>query len=203
MKRVYFILIVLISIVSVSCKKVINYGSINGIVQNLINNQVAYLEVDLIKNGSTIKKTVTDMDGKFNFFKIESGNYVVSIIYDNTLLYDSVLVQEEGITQYTFEIAYRSDILGWVFLPAPVSTVGAKNIYVELMQGASVLQSVFTDNSGKYILKDVKQGYYILRFSGVDMFSSPQRALRTITYGFTLNKNTSPIVNNVTMILAP
>ena len=203
MKRVYFILIVLISIVSFSCKKGINYGSINGIVQNLINTEVAYLDVDLIKNGSTVNKTVTDIDGKFNFSTIESGNYVVSIIYDNTIYNDSVLVQEEGITQYTFEIAYRSDIWGWVFLPAPVSTVGAKNIYVELMQGTSVLQSVFTDNSGKYIFKDVKQGYYILRFSGVDIFSSPQRALRTIIYGFNLNKNTSAIVNNVTMILAP
>jgi hypothetical protein len=203
MKRVNFILIVLILIVSFSCKKEINYVSINGIVQNLINAQVAYLDVDLIKNGSTVKKTVTDIDGKFNFKEIESGNYIVSIIYDNNLYYDSVLVPDKGLTQYTFEIAYRSDIWGWVFLPAPVNTVGAKNVYVELMQGTNVLQSVFTDNSGKYIFKDVKQGYYVLRFSGVDMFSSPQRALRTIIYGFNLSKNTSPIVNNVTMILAP
>jgi hypothetical protein len=203
MKRVLLILVVFISTLSLSCKKELKYGGINGIVQNLFNSQVSFLDVALLKDGNTVKKTTTNIDGKFLFNNIECGDYLVSVNLADIVYYDSVLVTEDPSIDYTFEIAYRTDIWGRAFLPAPYNTVGAPNLFVELMQGSKVLQDTFSDFSGKYTFLNVKQGFYSLRFSGFEMISNPQKILRTINYGFNLDKNNVPIVPEITMIYAP
>lgn len=83
-------------------------GNLEGYVYDLESEgktTIPQTEVRLIK-GDFMLRTITDLDGKYEFENVPAGIYNLEVVYfTNTVKEEGVVVEDNGVVYYTLEIA--------------------------------------------------------------------------------------------------